>query len=505
MVKIVRLTTQEQDGSFESRFNSPLNINENAKLALQNLIMAVQKKEIIVDSTNDGMTFQISGGNIRTTKLTRTSYDSSNAGEKGLLLDIQEALNAGLVYTTGKELGSQFRVTLGTRITIESQFSVGANYKTEFIANKPSLNTAGNPVIVTTNLPNNNFTVASTSATPLTNNTHFDFLDRPICKGVGSWRAKIHTLVDETTEAQTGFILALVKKEPSNFAPKGIVTTASAISTADIYWGIKVNKLASTYVLINEGVETVTTVPIGYTGVGHADNDLLDLYIAGGQLNARIWKNGTDVILSSKNSNNDSSPFNLTDFDLYPVIIMRGRGTRAIASGLQFYQDAFFTPPTEDIIDHNIDFGAPAPPTQRGARRLTQQFIQFDSESLAQDIGYSPNRYPATGTLLVYNIKWTSENDYDILSINDNYQVVIDNVYLDSYDSLDKGQKNLLAVLPVKDDIGAIRFDSNSPIFVDANNREKISLKNVRLRVLRADGTQVDSIGLSTATLLVQD
>ena len=82
--------------------------------------------------------------------------------------------------------------------------------------------------------------------------------------------------------------------------------------------------------------------------------------------------------------------------------------------------------------------------------------------------------------------------------------VIIDNVYLDSYDSLDKGQRNLLAVLPVKDDIGAIRFDSNAPIFVDANNREAISLKNIRLRVLRADGTQVDSHGLSTATILVQ-
>jgi len=502
MVKIIRLTTQNTDGSFETRFNAPLNIEAKSKIALQNLIMAVPKKTITVNSTNDGMTFQITTGNIRTAKIQRATYDNTNAGEKGLLLNIQEALNAALQYITGKELGSQFRVSLGTRITIETEFSVGSNFKTEMIANIPSL--SGNPVIVSTNLPNNDFTLAGVSNTPVTDNTQFTFLDRPICKGVGSFRTKIHTLIDETTDAESGFIVALVKKEPSLFAPNGIVTAASAIKLSDIYWGIKVNKVGSGYSIIDEGVESATGTSPNYIAPGSADNDILDIHVSGGSLNATIWYNGGSELLSSKTSNNDASPFNLTDIDLYPVIIMRGSDVNAIARGIQFYQDPFFTPPTEDIIDHNIYLGVPSPPTQRGAKRLTQQFIQFDSESLALQLGYSPNRFPAVGTRLLYNIVWTSENDYDILSINDNYQVVLDNVFLDSYDSLDKGQKNLLAVLPVKDDIGAIRYDSNSPIFVDANNRVAISLKNIRLRVLRADGTQVDSTGLSTATILVE-
>ena len=30
-------------------------------------------------------------------------------------------------------------------------------------------------------------------------------------------------------------------------------------------------------------------------------------------------------------------------------------------------------------------------------------------------------------------------------------------------------------------------------------------MRNIRVRVMRADGTQVDSIGLSTATLLIEE
>ena len=36
MVKIIRLTTDATDGSFETRFNAPVNIKANSRMALQN-------------------------------------------------------------------------------------------------------------------------------------------------------------------------------------------------------------------------------------------------------------------------------------------------------------------------------------------------------------------------------------------------------------------------------------------------------------------------------------
>lgn len=501
MVKIIRLTTQSEDGSFETRFNSPVNVKANAKLALQNLIMAVQKNEIVVDSTNDGMTFQVSGGNIRNAIITRGTYDKTSAGEDGLLKNIMEGLNAALVYQSGKELGAQWKVSVNTRINIENAFSKGGNYGPTFNTNIPTL--AGNPVI-TISTPNNaNYIVSQdVSQAATTNNSCFTFLDTPICKGVGSWRAKIHTLNDEATDQSSGFIIGLSTKEPSTFAPKGVVS-ATSFDTNDIYWGIKVNKLASNYSIINEGVSVATIQGVGYVGAGNANNDILDINMNEGKLKATIWYNGGSVLLSEKTSNNNGSEVDFSRKDLYPFIIFRAANANAKAHQVRFYQDPFEPNPSVEASDDHL--GAPAPPTQRGSKNLTQQFIQFNSIELARQIGYEPNRYPSSGTLLLANIKWVADLDYDILSINDSYQVIMDNVYLEGYDSLTKGQKNILFICEAKDDIGAIRYDANFPVFVDANNREAISLKNIKIRVLRADGSQVNSHGLSTATILVQD
>ena len=59
--------------------------------------------------------------------------------------------------------------------------------------------------------------------------------------------------------------------------------------------------------------------------------------------------------------------------------------------------------------------------------------------------------------------------------------------------------------IPSADDVGVIRYDSNYPVYVDCNNREAISLKNIKLRIIRQDGSRVESQGLSTATLLIDE
>ena len=38
MVKLIRITTNKRDGTFDTDFRSPVNVKENSKIALQNLI-----------------------------------------------------------------------------------------------------------------------------------------------------------------------------------------------------------------------------------------------------------------------------------------------------------------------------------------------------------------------------------------------------------------------------------------------------------------------------------
>ena len=149
--------------------------------------------------------------------------------------------------------------------------------------------------------------------------------------------------------------------------------------------------------------------------------------------------------------------------------------------------------------------GAPQPPDQRGASLATNQFISFSDSQFARAIGYENSRIPDSGFRLTTRLVYTALHDFSLIALNDNFMALIDNVYLDSYDSLLRGHRPILCVIPSSDDTGVIRFDSNFPVFVDCNNAEAMSLKNIKMRIVRQDGSQLVSQGLSSATLLIDE
>ena len=514
MVKILRLTTQNTDGSFESRFNSPVNVNPYTKLALQNLVMAVDKKEIVIDGTNDEMVFQVSSGNQRTIFLSRAIYDGQTALSV-FLPDIQKQLNGGLRLVAGKEIGAQFKVSFGSRITIQNAFSTISSYKNTFQKNNLLLAAGGTNKAIDFASPSSVNYVSNVSTNfgagaSRTDNQAIMFLDEPITKGVGVFRAKIHTLINDASgDTKTGFIIGLCKNQPSSFFKDGVV--ANSFLDKDVLFGVKINRISQAIGIIREGneVSSGTNLTAGHViGNGNANNAIVEISIQQNKMVATLYFNGGSVVLGTNLVNVDTSDLNIQTQDYHPVLIYRGAHNEARTTEHRITQDPFVTNPEveESVLLNHEHLGAPAPPKQTGGgQRKTAQFIQFSSVELAQRLGYDPNRNPRDGTSIVQNLVWTANLDFQLLALNDNFMVVVDSpVALEGYDSLLKGQRNLLSVIPVGDDTGIIRFSASPPIYIDANNQGGISLKNIRIRVLNADGSAVNSLGLSTATILIQ-
>ena len=511
MVKLIRITTNKRDGTFDTAFRSPVNVKENSKIALQNLIMAVENKEIIIDATNDQMFFSVSGGTVRNVFLARATYDKVNA-QSGLLRDMADKLNGGLTLGGSKELGAQWRVSYGTRITIANAFSRIQSYVTEFSQNAP-LDVAGNPRLVALSSGTSaNFVMSQNAAATgagaaRSDNDATNFLNEPVCKGTGFIRAKIHTLVDDASVATTGFIIGFVKGDVSSFFQGNPPVAANNFLEKDMFFGVHINQVGQPIRIISEGNFTNTaSTPTGlglYAGEGNTNNAVVSAEVVNNIMRIKVYYNGGEIILGSKSATVSGQSLNIGTQTYTPFITYRGAHDKTRTTRHQFVQDPFVKNPNPlvESVHHNL--GAPAPPTQVGVPNLTKQEVGFTSADLANELGYVPQRFPAVQSQVLPSLTWTANNDFDILTVNDNYQVIMDNHYLDSYDSLDKGQKSILAVLPVKDDIGAIRFDSNYPIYVDLNNKLPLSMRNIKVRVVRADGTQVNSIGLSTATLLI--
>lgn len=514
MVKLIRITTRATDGSFETAFRSPVNIKENSKVALQNLIMAVQEKAIIIDGTNDQMFFSVSGGNVRNVFLTRASYDKVNA-KSGLLQDIADKLNGGLTFGGSKELGCQWRVSFGTRITIANAFSRVASYVSEFNQNAPAQAVGSNTRLVALSSGTNPLFVMSQNAAATGagaargDNEASNFLNEPVCKGTGFIRAKIHTLVDDASVATSGFLVGFVKGEVSSFFQGNPPVSTGQFLEKDMFYGVHINQVGQPIRIIKEGnFSNTASTPTGlglYAGEGNDNNAIVACEVLNNIMRIKIYYNGGEILLDSINATVSGKSLDIGTQKYTPFITFRGAHDRARTTRHQFLQDPFVANPNLTVESDHHNLGLPAPPTQVGVPNLTLQEVGFTSADLANELGYVPQRFPPVNSSLLPNLTWTAQNDFEVLTVNDNYMVILDNHYLDCYDSLEKGQRSIVAVLPVKDDIGAIRFDANNPIFIDMNNKLPLSMRNIRMRIVRADGTQVNSIGLSTATLLIQE
>lgn len=129
----------------------------------------------------------------------------------------------------------------------------------------------------------------------------------------------------------------------------------------------------------------------------------------------------------------------------------------------------------------------------------------------------------------IINGVWTSAEyagGLPIIYNSDNFIVESTSLRLDSYDAskveyntkpgakpfsvnaeLSGRRKNILMTIPTNDNVGGlVEFQTNTPIFIDIGNSEKINVKNLNLRVLRKDFSPIkQGSELAIMTLLIDN
>ena len=129
------------------------------------------------------------------------------------------------------------------------------------------------------------------------------------------------------------------------------------------------------------------------------------------------------------------------------------------------------------------------------------------------------------GTSTNYQINWALQKN--IAYTSDNFIVVSDSIPLDSFDAsravydfvdtdnilsntLENAgrRKNILMTIPENNnEDGLVEFETNTPIFIDMNNKTTINPRNLNFRILRKDFSQIDTDGsgeTAVMTLLIK-
>jgi len=117
-MRLLRLRTDDDNCEFDTTFNSDIIIQPGSKVALQNLCIIKTPETIVVDSTNDTITIQLSQTDgPAEAKLDHGTYNKDNFEE--LLLEISYKLNDCMGWLPRNQ-GVQWRASIDdNRVNIE--------------------------------------------------------------------------------------------------------------------------------------------------------------------------------------------------------------------------------------------------------------------------------------------------------------------------------------------------------------------------------------------------
>ena len=499
-MKLIRLTTETNDGRFDNEFNDEITITPNSKIALQSVSVESDITDLTIDGDNDAVQFEITAGNTRTIGLEHATYDETNNHD--FLNDLQLKLNQELLYTDAQsatkfrnEIGFQMKV--GINNTGKAQIDMANTrytYTTSNLGEVFKENSAGNSIQTT----GNPMKIASLSATGVgrADSKHGLSSISPFTTGCGVFRVKLSTWANDTsgaTSATSGFEFGLCDTKPDTWdLPDGMPETAKIFA-------IRGFQPDTNYHVKSTSAGTFTDSGITPERVSGANADILEVSIQGANIVGKAFRQGeanADPLFNVPYKVVNSVPV-----PLYGYIIFHGTRANIEIIDMKFTPDAFLEPRlTEDISIHEDQtaLGAGARPLAPSSNNTTKK-INFKSESVASFLGFND----ISKTLVGVQVSFISNTLFVALIENDALLILLENLPLESYDGFKKGRKSILASIPNPNKGSRIVYEPNNLNYIELNNANQVSLRNIRAKILYQDYTPLKTKGLSVLNVLL--
>lgn len=470
-MRLIRLTTENNNCFFESTFNSDLVIKPYSKVALSSFTTQLDNLNIVIDSQNNEISYTVDGQFYsKTLTLPNGVYTSSTV--QNFWIEVTKIFNESMQYLKnqinrqwfcGIENGrATFKLLTGTRVA--------------------PLNVVSSGLYVTKNLMSGGAgggkMQRSDTISPIGNDAYL-YIKSPNNKGCSALRATLFQ--DNFSGEASGFVLGYTAGNP-------IAGTVN-INPADILYGIRYVDIVQPYKFIVNGVETLTTQN---PSVG----DIIELVAHGGTLYFNVYRGEATVFTLHE------VPYN-HQTDLYPLLLFVGADT--IMYNIQFTTDPYYNIVNKydgnTINDGNLNaIIIPAQPIE------TQCYLQFNNPDLASILGYKQSRYPLAGFNVIAEPEFIAEKPFTLRDFSESYVIELLNIKLNSMDSLSNGERSILYVIP---QLSAIKehvvFQAPQLIFLNINNNYDLNLREIKARVLKDDLSQFRCYGLSEIVMIIKD
>lgn len=485
-MKLIRLTTDKVDGSFECNFKTDITINENSKIALKSASFTTKNILFTIDATNDLVFWSwTQSGNPTNTfdmefDLTHASYteDTINDFLKDFQLKLNNALSiTGTTYNS-KMVGLQWEI-------VNSNGYLNISY----LASPFSFN-QGFATLTDIGYFANTETLAKSTAGATDDKARIIW-NKPFTKGAGVHQISITSMTDSTTP-DTGFFIGITRTKIDKLDPTNISQLHK-----DTYIYIDGNELIGGGFPISYGnLDASGANPqLTLSAITHDGNaDTIQISRENGKIQMGIYRDGGAFNYTKLFEMNDNGT---TDF--YPYIIMRGDSGDLTLGQPRTQLDPYKLGSINNNEDLSITLTAPplATPNLTGTNQI------LFNNTLEELLGFTNNDLSDTDGR--DNAVFIASNTFDFGLFNDTYLVLLDNIRLESYDGYDGVERNILHTINVSDNNTnrVVQYETNTLDYIELRNIKKLNIRNIKGRIVKTDLQPVVLNGITSLVLLV--
>ena len=544
-MRIIRLISQSEN-IFENDFSDEILVQPNGQMALLNTSLKMNPHEIIIDSSNDIVTYQLAASDgTRSLRLSHDAYKQEELGalETDMTLQLNNSIGyllEPLNYTPPNSKDGGLGIEVGMQWKVEStKNKISIGFKN---ANR-KMRVADFKAVNVTNTTSGIF-VAKHSKGADTTKIGYQYSGVPISEGSAQMMMKATRFSKPTTGAATdGEIGCVVGFTTKDFTKGGVPTIA------DVKYGVQVfqahGDTLGMVASVIDGVADYAAARAGlvangitsahyyhYAGDTSTQNTTFGVSINLGALDFLTYTTADAGVSTSERV---ISTIDLSNSDrvLYPIIlyfsddvggiggllgeVVLGRGN-ASNNFVTLNPYELNLPETVDTdLPGNFEVDHPRPPPQ--VFRRTQNRLELQS-GLATFLGFAPRFSPgpsavetvlnttatsAGGVSYTY-LNYIGNSTFKGATLNDNYVIEILSLDLDSYDGLTTERKSILATIPkAEDGTGNLIYEANNINKVSLRNASAIGLRGMRCRVLTSDLSPVPIDGFSVITIGLYD
>ena len=480
-MKLIRLSTDDPKLYFNNTIQSDLTLPPQSKIGLLNCNFEKQLNSLVVNHTNDQVSFYLIDTEYTSGSFTHDTYSEENIDV--LLKSMKVELNNALTINNGKALGSKFdvRINSSNKVVIETTQSELVDPMSEIGLGKTTYNKQDLAQDVNKIITKNGGTDGDPDAFV---GTEFkDFFESG--EGCGVWRVKL----EGQNGGTSGFHISM------NDQPVGDML-ARGFNDDEIDFGIYADLGSGNVYRWKNGDGTVNNTSITVDW----DNDGIEISMNKGKLEGRVYQVGdvTHLLFSE-----------ILDpalgLSYFPALIVEGNNIAL--SRLKY------SPKISDEEEQNENSlamvgGALAVTVPSQTFGAVDTSIRFKNISLANFLGYDSVLYPIDGSKKKKaEIEFIADNKIQFVDQSEAYIVELLNLNIDSFDGIksQEKRKNILMLIQngrerTQSDV---LFEANNTIFIDLNNAYPIAVRNLQLRIVDDNYNDVEARGRANITLLV--